>query len=320
MQDILIIDDEKEICAVAGDFLKAIGYNPISVYSAETAIELIKKKIPTLILCDIKMPGVDGIEFLQQLRALDANLPIIMMSGAGTHERVIKCLEVGASDFIAKPFNFDNLKNTIRRLIGATEKEVKVNGLSPVEKILKHSCLDMLTALAAAQDAKDPYMRGHSERIKQYAVKIAQALKLPNEEIEVLEYAAILHDIGKIAVSDVILQKPGRLTAEEMTEVRKHPLVGSEILGQLTLLRSEQPAVRYHHERFDGKGYPDGLKKEHIPLGARILCVADSFDAMTSKRPYRDSLTIEQAQKELDRCKGTQFDPAIVEAFKGYKI
>ncbi|MFH1776892.1 MAG: HD domain-containing phosphohydrolase [Candidatus Omnitrophota bacterium] len=317
--DILIIDDEKEVCSVISDFLKPLGYNPLSAYSADTALNIIRKKKPALVLCDIKMPGVDGIEFLKAIRAYDANLPIVMMSGAGTHERVIKTLEVGASDFIAKPFNFENLKNTVRRLAGSVTREKA--SLSPIEKILKQSCLDILTALASTLDAKDSYTRGHSERVRQYAVRIAEGMEVAPEEVEVIEFAAMLHDIGKIAVNDIILQKPEKLNKEEWDVVKKHPIVGSDILERLTLLHSEQPIVRHHHERFDGRGYPDGLKKEEIPLGARILAVADSFDAMTSRRPYRNAFTIEQAQQELVKNKKSQFDPKIVDVFlKGYKI
>lgn len=318
--EILVIDDEKEVCSVIGDFLRSLGYSPVSANSADEAMNFLNKKKPALILCDVKMPKIDGIEFLQQVRAKFEQLPIVMMSGAGTHERVIKALEVGASDFIAKPFNFDNLKNIIRRLIGTAERDKEKTILSPVEKILRQSCLDILTALATTLEAKDPYTHGHSERVTQYAVKIAKSLGLSGDVIEVIEYAAMLHDIGKIAVSDIILQKPDKLTLQEWGEIKKHPVVGSDILGKLALLRSEQPIVLHHHERYDGNGYPEGLKREKIPIGARILAVADSFDAMTANRPYRNALTIEQAQKELMSCKGSQFDPQIVQVFlKGYK-
>lgn len=172
-----------------------------------------------------------------------------------------------------------------------------------------------IKALAAAIDAKDPYTRGHSQRVVEYALMAGTALSLSQEELEVLEYAGILHDIGKIGIADCILCKPGSLTEEEYGAIPEHPVVGANIIDGIPFLKAARPLVLYHHERYDGMGYPQGLKGEDIPPGARILAVADSFDSMTTDRPYRGALSVDHAICELRRCAGTQFCPVAVEAF-----
>lgn len=185
-----------------------------------------------------------------------------------------------------------------------------------LQRELRESYLDTIHTLAAAIDAKDSYTRGHSERVALYAVAIAQQLELSAVEIEQIGNAALLHDIGKISVADTILSKPSRLTSEELGEIRAHPVRGVEILEWVDTFHDLLDYVRYHHERFDGNGYPEGLRADQIPLGARILCVADSFDAMTSGRPYQRARTTQQALEELKSCAGGQFDPEVVAAFE----
>ncbi len=172
-----------------------------------------------------------------------------------------------------------------------------------------------MKALAQAIEAKDPYTHGHSARVMEYAVQIAQKFGLPEEEIESLRYAAILHDIGKIGVRGIVLNNPNGLTGEEYDEIKKHPLVGEGIIKPIELLQPIKPFIRHHHEWYNGKGYPDGLSGKDIPLGARILAVADAYDAMKSDRPYRKALTEETAIQELKRGSGTQFEPKLVEVF-----
>jgi HD-GYP domain-containing protein (c-di-GMP phosphodiesterase class II) len=170
-------------------------------------------------------------------------------------------------------------------------------------------------ALANAVDAKDPYTRGHSERVLNYSEQLARAMKLPPQDVESIKMAAVLHDIGKIAIPDDILRKPGKLTAEEFDVVRTHPARGEAILAPLEELRPLRPGIRHHHERFDGRGYPDGLAGQVIPLHARIICVADSFDAMTSKRYYHEAKTPDEGLEEIAHCSGAQFDPELAECF-----
>jgi HD-GYP domain-containing protein (c-di-GMP phosphodiesterase class II) len=180
---------------------------------------------------------------------------------------------------------------------------------------LKQMSLDVVRSLALALDARDHYTRGHSEWVAKYSVQIAQAMHCSEQEMEKMELAALLHDVGKIGVKDSILRKPSKLTPEEFAAVQRHPVSSAEIIQPVAYLRDLTPAVRHHHERYDGKGYPDGLSGEAIPFTARIITVADSFEAMTSDRPYRRALTFEKALAEIKRCTGSQFDPEVVEVF-----
>lgn len=193
---------------------------------------------------------------------------------------------------------------------------VAINNARLYQKI-KDSYFEIAKALAQAIEAKDPYTHGHSARVVEYAVSIAQKLDLPEEEKELLKYAAMLHDIGKIGVKGIVLNNPNSLTGEEYDEIKKHPLVGEGIIQPIELLQPIRPLIRHHHEWYNGKGYPDGLSGENIPLGARILAVADTYDAMKSDRPYRKALTEETAIRELKRGSGTQFEPKLVEVFLG---
>lgn len=180
---------------------------------------------------------------------------------------------------------------------------------------LKHAHMETIQSLAAALDAKDPYTHGHSQRVADLSLKIARELGLSAPELEAVHYAGILHDIGKIGVDDGVLNKPGKLTEEDWTKIRSHPIIGADIVKNVRFLRGVDAIIRHHHESFDGSGYPDGLKGEEIPLGARILCVADAFDAMTTERVYRTAFSMEQAVAELQSKAGQQFDPRVVAAF-----
>lgn len=172
-----------------------------------------------------------------------------------------------------------------------------------------------INTLAYAIEARDPYTRGHSERVTAFSIWLAERLRLPKKKIEMLRYCCRLHDVGKIRVSDSILLKPGKLTLEERAQVELHPLYGSEILGDLDFIKDGIPIILHHHERYDGKGYPYGLKKDRIPVEVRIITIADAFDAMTSDRPYRKALPIHEVLEELRTHAGTQFDPQLVKAF-----
>lgn len=205
------------------------------------------------------------------------------------------------------------LKERYRNL--AFDYSQTVKELAVVNANINELYTSTIQALATAIEAKDPYTKGHSERVTKYAVAIAREMGLSSEEVRQILYAAILHDIGKIGVSGDILRKPGALSEEERDFVKKHPEIGAGIISSIRVLKEIVPIVLYHHERFDGKGYPGGKKGEEIPLGARIIAVADAFDAMTSDRPYRPRMTVEQAREEIVRNAGTQFDPQVVEAF-----
>jgi len=244
------------------------------------------------------------------------------------------CLELLAAEGINCLFSIPlyNREKVIGALVFMAEREedLKKEGLDFLTNVANHisvalekailyeniyeNYLYTIKALVAAIDAKDNYTRGHSERVMEYAVIIAKALNLPDSVIDDIKFAALLHDIGKIGVDEKILRKPGRLTEEEFSTISAHPQIGAKILSQVDYLRNLIPAILYHHERFSGDGYPQGIAGTDIPLAARILAVADSLDAMTYDRPYRRAFSIEQALNELVRCSGTQFDPQVVAA------
>lgn len=211
-----------------------------------------------------------------------------------------------------KPFNESDLEMAI---VMASQAAIAIENANLYEYMEK-SYISTVRALSAAIDAKDKYTSGHSSAVTEYLLPIAQELNLSTGEIKKLEYAGLLHDIGKIGVMEQILNKPGRLTGEEFDIIKRHPVIGYEILKSIDFLKEVTLLVKHHHERFDGKGYPDGISGEAIPLGARIIAVADTFDAMTSDRPYRKGLPIEVALEEIKRCSGTQFDPLVVDAFQ----
>lgn len=316
-RSVLVIDDEESVCKFIYIILNKEGYDVKTATIGDDALKIVKEAEIDCILLDIIMPQMDGIDLLNEIKKINSGIPVIMMSAVGTHDRVIKAFEKGAVDFIAKPFNIPQIKEAIKDAIAKHSTPITPGkGVSTItEKVLKQSYIDLLATMTKILEIKDRYTKGHSERVKEYSIEIGQKLGLKDDELEIIEYAAMLHDIGKIAVSDVILLKPGRLNDEEWAVVKKHPAVSSDILSSLKLLHAELPAVRHHHERFDGKGYPDGLKGEVIPLYARILALADAYDAMTSARPYREALSKEDAIREIEKGKGSQFDPRLADIF-----
>jgi response regulator RpfG family c-di-GMP phosphodiesterase len=311
---ILIIDDEPEIREMLKLFLTKLGYEVTTAQSGYQGIEKIKSEPFSLVLCDVMMEGLDGLKTLAEIKKINNSLPIIMISGLGTHDRIIQALQNGASDFIAKPFNLIQIKRIIQQAI---KPEVKASDKdsSSIAHLVRESYLGLLRMMIKLLEARDSYIKDHSTRVAEYAVKIAQLLNLSEDTIEVINYAGILHDIGKIGVSDVILLKPTKLTIQEWGEIKMHPTIGSMIVGDLRLFRAEEPLIRHHHEWYDGTGYPDSLKKEDIPLGARIISVADAYDAMTSPRPYRAVMDNNTAKNIIKEYSNKQFDPKLAEVF-----
>ena len=467
-EQILIIDDEPHIQRLCAHILEAKGYHVKTTAWAREALEIIKTIQVDLLVTDLLMPEMDGLQLIWEAREYQRELPAIVMTGHGTMERAVECLKLGVQGFIVKPFTQADIIVTVeealaknrlqqenmryrllmplfeisRQLLGElnmgrlTEELVKiavtethadgarfiqragsgasfvvksdegiaqatpdaisdylVKGLSgqadllmltpaaPGEPVIRAAlqaakfssilCMPLVTkgravgalalykgegkpsftqvdvellailcgqaaiaienirlfddlqrthfeamkALAQAIEAKDHYTRGHCDRTVEYAMAIAEQLGLPEGERKALRYAAFLHDVGKIGIHESILAKEGRLTEEEYRMMQSHPSLGAEIIKGVEFLEPVVPLVYHHQERFDGKGYPAGLSGEAIPLGARIVAVLDTFDAMTSDRPYRKAMQLSQAIAELRRCAGTQFDPGVVDAF-----
>ncbi len=327
---ILVVDDDAYILDFVCVLLKEYGYHVFASKNAADAIDIMKEKDMDIILSDIKMPGMSGIELLERIYSINPDLPVILMTAYAELDLSIDAIKKGAFDFITKPFKVDHLINSIRRAakyvsLLRLEKHYKDRLEDDVRqrtKELDERCLELkdlhntlIHAFAKAIDAKSPWTNGHSERVSFWAITIAKEMDLDGEEIDALRIAALLHDIGKIGTYDVILDKPDRLTAEEFDLVKLHPAKGEEILRPIRQLQHILPIIRAHHEKMDGTGYPDGLKGEEIPLLAKILCAADTFDAMTADRPYRPAPGKEYAMAEFRRCSGTQFDPEVAEAF-----
>jgi response regulator RpfG family c-di-GMP phosphodiesterase len=467
---ILIVDDEPAICGLIEEYLKKQGYEVSQAGNGHDALAIVKTGSVDLVISDIKMPGMSGVELLQKIREYSATMPVLLATGFPTMESAIDALKAGAYDYIAKPFHFEEVGEKIRRallqrhlqeenilfsklislhevtkILASTLDIAELNGkfldfstriaradgaaiffadsnkkfslaekrgdgfkadfwlaqpfvlaarrvlerqeplaiesgrqlpdkgLQPlpnginayvafplktpsrtigvlnlvrqadndpfsnldlelinvlasqasisIENVrlyqdIRDNYLKTIRAFALAVEAKDEYTHGHSENVSKYTVMIATHLGLPSHEIEQFKYAGLLHDIGKIGISDRILTKPGTLTPQEFNEIKKHPELGSKIIANVPFLKSLVPLVLHHHEFFGGGGYPHGIAGNEIPFGARILTVADSFEAMTSDRPYRKAMPEDVGLGILETQRGIQFDPDIVDAFK----
>ncbi|NPA49433.1 MAG: response regulator [Thermodesulfobacteria bacterium] len=464
--NILIVDDEKILRENLELLLSSFSScRTLQAENAYRALELMQKYPVDLVLLDVNMPGLSGIDLLKLMRREGIKTPVILMTSYPSLDLTVEALRHGATDFLIKPFTSQQLYEAIERFkkrealearedyqellrllkqktreqtllftvsdrltscnsvtqlyneiirlsVEFTESEegvlylldlekgtlfpevwegfsekppvLRCDGSNPISKSVRESlpyiipargkekallvnpfqikgenlgalalcrqksfnkddlfCInlileraaplaenfilyesivlnlhDALRALVKALEAKDPYTKEHSERVTNYALLIAREMGLSTEELEMLRFAGHLHDVGKVGIADAILLKPSRLTSEEYEIIKQHPVIGAEIVGHIGLLQEEARIIRYHHERFDGQGYPEGLRGEEIPLLARILAVADTYDAMTTRRPYRPSLSAETAYQEILRCSGSQFDPEIVEIFK----
>jgi response regulator RpfG family c-di-GMP phosphodiesterase len=466
---VLIVDDEPSICDILEKFLSKKGYDVLRATDGASAIEIIKNDMVDIVVSDIKMPGMSGVELLQKIREYNRALPVLITTGFPTLDTAIEALKLGAYDYLTKPFHLEEIAEKIRRALMQRQLEeenllfsklvslhevtkilastlditelqekfldfsMKIGkadggalifsddrqkltlgrklgndfppdfwvklpfvlaakwvlerqepliieaggkdlpaGLKPIPSELQSlisfplktpsqtigvlnlvrtpgrepfSNLDLelinvlasqasislenvrlyhnirenyiktIRAFAVAVEVKDLYTHGHSEKVKEYAVRIAKQLGLPHHEIERIQYAGLLHDIGKIGISEAILNKPGKLTAQEFQEIKKHPEMGAKIIADVPFLKTLVPLVLHHHEFFGGGGYPANLSGADIPFGARILSVSDAYEAMTSNRPYRNSMSQEEALSILENAKGMQFDPTIVDAF-----
>lgn len=304
---ILIVDDNQTNVELINMHLKPFPYEISKAYDGLQALEMVEKDPPDLILLDLMMPKLSGYEVCERLKSnpKTALIPIIIVTALRELDDKIKGIECGADDFLIKPFNKIELTTRIKSLL-------RVKALCDA---LDHSESVVFT-LAETLEAKDVYTRGHSERVAKYSVILAKELGLSESEIEDIRRGSLLHDIGKIGVKDEVLNKTDRLTQEEMEHIRTHPARGFEICKELKSFKNLLPIIRSHHERMDGKGHPDGLKGDEIPVSARICSITDAFDAMTSNRPYRKGITPLQAANIFERELNTgQWDPEILKVF-----
>lgn len=336
---ILVVDDETAVREVLAEGLDAFGYPVRAAASAKDGFEIVRGGEIDLVLSDIEMPGENGISLLKRVKAYDADIDVVMVTGVVDVETALASIRQGASDYLTKPFNLEEVKIVVERTLEKRnlifenrayqhrlEEMVEERTREVVEKSrqiealfvdLERSYESTLHALVTALDFRDNETHGHSRRVVEYAVLVAEAMGVGEPDLSWIRRGAILHDVGKIGVADAILRKPGKLDAAEWAEMKKHPEMGYRMLQHIPFLKPALDIVYCHQERFDGTGYPRGLKGEEIPIGARIFAVVDTFDAMTSDRPYRAALTIQDAQNEVRRFSGTQFDPAVAGAFLG---
>jgi len=327
---VLVVDDESYVRDIISRKLTRESYACEQAEDAEKALKMITQGSYDCILSDINMPGMDGIELLRNIRLADPDVAVIMVTGAPDLDGALEAMRLGAYDHLSKPLNLDHLSLTVERAIEKKrlieenreyqrDLESKVTErtkqLHDANEELRRLFMGSIKALAQALEAKDEYTQGHSERVSEIAVSIGRHLSLSETEVSDIWLAGLLHDIGKIGVRESVLNKPGKLNDEEWKSIQNHPVVAERILCPIEELTAVISVVRHHHERFDGSGYPDGLAESEIPLGARILSVADAYDALTSRRPYRDALSVSDALSVLEDASGTQFDPVIVRAF-----
>lgn len=323
---ILLVDDDEISRKAVASMIKE-EYQVLTAASGKEALELLKKEKPDLILLDVYMPEMDGHRVIQALKENPdyADIPVIFLTSAEDENTEVQGFSEGATDFIRKPFRKDVALQRIQRILELSylQKNLKQEVEKQTEiaekrrESVERVSMQMVHALANTIDAKDSYTNGHSTRVAKYSVMLAERMGYTGEKLEQLEYAALLHDIGKIGVPREIINKPSKLTDEEYEIIKTHPAIGANILNEISEIPDIAIGARWHHERYDGKGYPDQLKGLEIPEIARIIGVADAYDAMTSKRSYRDVLSQETVSNELEKGKATQFDPDIAEIMIG---
>ena len=317
---IIGVDDEEGILDSLRVLLEDTSYEFVGITNPVEAIERVRQEHFDLMLLDFMMTPLHGDEVVEEIRKFNKELYILLLTG---HKDLAPPLEtikrLDIQGYCEKSDKFDQLLLLIESAIKSVKQmdEIKrINEkLEDSKEQLEQAYLDMVQTLRYTVEAKDSYTRGHSDRVSEYSVLIGEKLGLPAEQIKTLRIGGLFHDIGKIGIPDSILLKPAKLTDEEYSQIKNHPSIGAHILGSAAIFQDIIPIVKHHHERYDGNGYPSKLKGEEIPYLARIAAVADTFDAMTSRRSYRGPIDVEHVKEEIKRCDGTQFDPQIAEVF-----
>lgn len=317
---IIGVDDEEGILDSLRVLLEDTSYEFVGITNPVEAIERVRQEHFDLMLLDFMMTPLHGDEVVEEIRKFNKELYILLLTGhrdLAPPLETIKRLDI--QGYCEKSDKFDQLLLLIESAIKSVKQmdEIKrINEkLEDSKEQLEQAYLDMVQTLRYTVEAKDSYTRGHSDRVSEYSVLIGEKLGLPAEQIKTLRIGGLFHDIGKIGIPDSILLKPAKLTDEEYSQIKNHPSIGAHILGSAAIFQDIIPIVKHHHERYDGNGYPSKLKGEEIPYLARIAAVADTFDAMTSRRSYRGPIDVEHVKEEIKRCEGTQFDPQIAEVF-----
>ena len=320
---ILVVDDELSVRELLADALDAFGFPVRTAGSAAEAFGVVEEGGADLVLSDIDMPGENGIDLLRRIKGHSPDVDVIMVTGVVDVDTAVGTIRHGASDYVAKPFNIEEVRIVVERTLEKRRLIVENRAyqtrleemVAQRTKELEESYETTLQALVTALDYRDNETQGHSYRVVDYAVLVAERMGVAEPEMSWIRRGALLHDVGKIGISDGILRKPGKLEPHEWDEMRKHPEIGHRMLRHIAHFRPSLEIVLCHQERWDGSGYPRGLEATEIPLGARIFAVVDTFDSMTSDRPYRPACGIAEARAEIRRVAGVQLDPRVAEAF-----
>ncbi len=327
---VLVVDDEAPVRSMISMTLGRQGYEIQQASSGSQAMELLEQGPFDLVLTDIVMQDGNGIALLERIHTDQPHLPVVMVSAIHDISVAIDSMRRGAYDYLLKPFEREHLVATVQRALDHRHAlqeshnyqqnleqvvRARTEMLRQAMEDLEHSYDVTLEALGDALDLKDSETEGHSKRVTAYTIALARAMGIPPNEIKIIARGAFLHDIGKMAIPDEILRKPGKLTPEEQVIMQDHCTRGYHILRKIPFLSEAAAIVYTHQEHYDGNGYPSRLRGNEIPIGARIFAVADAMDAITSDRPYRKARTFEMAREEILRCSGTQFDPNVVEIF-----
>ena len=320
---ILVVDDDTTNLRIASHILSAENMRVSCMKSGEDAIRFLQENRPDLILLDIHMPGMDGFETIAAVRSnpKTADIPVIFLTADDDSETETQGLKAGAMDFLKKPFVPEVLLLRVRHTIElirlqtdlAREVEKKTDVVKAQHEKLERISMQIVKTLSGAIDAKDTYTNGHSTRVAEYSREIAKRVGFSEKQQDDIYMMGLLHDVGKIGIPESIINKPARLTEEEYRVIQNHPAMGAKILSNITEFPKLATGARWHHERYDGKGYPDGIAGEDIPVEARMIAIADAYDAMSSRRSYRDALTQDYIRGELVKGRGTQFDPIFTD-------
>ena len=336
---VLIADDDSLVRLAIEKILTLFGHEVTAVPSGQAVLDRVSDLYDVIVL-DINMPGMDGFETLERLNRMNCDIPVLFLTGAGSMDYAVTAINLGAYDFLTKPIGDIELFHIkIRR---AAEKRHFVRQEKEYKKILEHdvrektrelaeknqllerysdhlenATVQIMLSLQTAMEEKDGYTAGHTRRVTEYCLQLGEAVGLDGEEMTILRRASQFHDIGKLVIDLSCIQKPGPLNEKEWELIKKHPSIGAIIIEPLTFLSRERDIIRHHHERLDGSGYPDGIGGSDLDTLTRIITIADSYDAMTSRRNYRCNLNTSDAVEELRRCGDTQFDAQLVELFAG---
>jgi response regulator RpfG family c-di-GMP phosphodiesterase len=320
---VTVVDDEPVVRDVLVRAARSWSYDCQAADSAEQALEVLAHRPTPILVTDLRMPGQGGVWLVREVRRRWPEMAIIVLTAGQDGAAARQCLEAGADLFFVKPVKLDEFHHALERTRQAhQQRQVEARYRRRLERavrkqtlLVRRTFLSAIDSLVRTMEERDPYTAGHSRRVRAYSLRLGRALGLDDRQMRELSLAAKMHDIGKVGVPEAILNKPGPLTPDETEAVRKHPIIGERILRSIVRNRAVLAAIRGHHERIDGTGYPDGLKGTRIPLLARVITVVDCYDALTSARAYRAPLSPAQALDELRAAAGAHFQPEFVRAF-----